>query len=198
MFSGVLENPLPGFLITSGWGDSRSYRGGWHEGTDHPAPLGTPIVAAGPGIVTHHDTKDDSFAGKWIAINHGNGLTSRYLHMDQVWVGNGASIMPGTKIGTVGTTGTARSGPHLHFDVKIDPGKLSQYMSEFGTPTTGFGRTMSGLGTGVPTEPLLRGAKYTDQVLANAAKQRVPVFHSSWIEAAAVVAVLGWLVFFEA
>ncbi len=88
-----------------------------HEGLDFAAPSGTPIHAAGPGVV--------AFAGRHPAygnqvdIDHGAGLMTRYAHARKLFVKAGDIVHQGDKIAEVGTTGRS-TGPHLHFEVRID------------------------------------------------------------------------------
>lgn len=87
-----------------------------HEGVDFMADVGTPIYAAGGGIVVY----SDSYAGygNMIEIDHGNGLISRYAHTSKIFTKVGDVVMKGQKIGLVGNTGRS-TGPHLHFEVRF-------------------------------------------------------------------------------
>ncbi len=88
-----------------------------HEGIDFIAETGTPILAAGAGIVQaseHHPQY-----GNMIEIDHGNNLVTRYAHASKVFVKLGEFVKRGQKIALVGTTGRS-TGPHLHFEVRSD------------------------------------------------------------------------------
>ena len=109
--------------VTTGWYSSNF---GWridpftgqkafHEGVDFMANPGTPIHAAGGGIVVYSDTY--AGYGNMIEIDHGNGLVSRYAHASKLQVKVGDVVMKGQKIGEVGNTGRS-TGPHLHFEVR--------------------------------------------------------------------------------
>jgi murein DD-endopeptidase MepM/ murein hydrolase activator NlpD len=100
-----------------------------YTGIDIPAPLGTPVLAAGPGKVTWagyglyalKDEPDDPY-GLAIAIKHdfgyqGDTLYTVYGHMDQIFVIKGQRVNGGDLIGLVGETGKV-TGPHLHFEVR--------------------------------------------------------------------------------
>lgn len=91
-------------------------RKAFHEGVDFMADVGTPIYAAGGGIVVY----SDSYAGygNMIEIDHGNGLISRYAHTSKIFTKVGDVVMKGQKIGAVGNTGRS-TGPHLHFEVRF-------------------------------------------------------------------------------
>ena len=88
-----------------------------HKGVDYRAPRGTPVVAAGPGVVRFARRK--SGYGRVVMIDHGHGVQTRYAHLQSIDVDRGDRVSPGTQIGTVGSTGRA-TGPHLHFELRID------------------------------------------------------------------------------
>jgi murein DD-endopeptidase MepM/ murein hydrolase activator NlpD len=102
-----------------------------HTGVDIPAPRGTPIQAAGPGIVIlagygefqgGYDPKDPY--GLAVTIKHDFGYQNRplytiYGHMSEVNVVVGQHVETGDLLGLVGETGRV-TGPHLHFEVRID------------------------------------------------------------------------------
>ncbi len=111
-------SPIPGALVTSGWGDPREYRGGVHRGLDFRAAVGTPVKAIASGKIFHSGSSPDPNAGKWVGIDHG-AWSSRYLHLDQPLVAKGASVAQGEIIGYSGSTGVQRSAPHLHFDLAV-------------------------------------------------------------------------------
>ena len=99
-----------------------------HNGVDVAAPRGTSVVAAADGVVTlvHPDM---FFTGKTVLIDHGHGLSSVYVHMDDIRVTQGQLVTKGTRIGTVGMTGRV-TGPHLHwgvslFGVHLDPALMA-------------------------------------------------------------------------
>jgi len=89
----------------------------YHEGIDFPAESGTPIVAAASGKVI--DAGLHPQYGKILAIDHGNGLVSRYAHASEVFVSEGDLVMRGQRVATVGSTGRS-TGPHLHFEVRLN------------------------------------------------------------------------------
>lgn len=101
-----------------------------HTGIDIPAPKGTEILAAGPGVVIWagygiyfmRDENRDPY-GIAVAIKHDFGFEGKsvytvYGHMDQVFVYRGQRVESGQVLGLVGETGKV-SGPHLHFEVRI-------------------------------------------------------------------------------
>ena len=87
-----------------------------HNGIDIAAPEGTPIEAANDGIVRLADFLLSG--GNTVIIDHGLGLSSTYMHLDEFFVQEGERVYRGAVIGTVGMTGYA-TGPHLHYEVNI-------------------------------------------------------------------------------
>lgn len=92
---------------------------GAHTGIDIGAPTGTPVTAAMPGTVARvwWDTYNNGVAagGNMVEISHGNGLATRYAHLDTVSAKVGERVQFDV-IGTVGATGMV-TGAHLHFEV---------------------------------------------------------------------------------
>lgn len=94
-----------------------------HGGIDIGTPIGTHLYAIADGKVVM--ARMNGTAGNEIRIDHGNGVESRYLHMNQFAVKEGDLVTQGQMIGTSGNTGKS-TGPHLHFEfikdgVKLDP-----------------------------------------------------------------------------
>ncbi|MAD58218.1 MAG: peptidase M23 [Porticoccus sp.] len=88
-----------------------------HRGVDYAAPLGTPIYAAGDGRVTASNYNRAN--GNYIFINHGGGITTKYLHLRKRRVMKGARVIQLQIIGEVGSTGYS-TGPHLHYEFLVD------------------------------------------------------------------------------
>jgi murein DD-endopeptidase MepM/ murein hydrolase activator NlpD len=87
-----------------------------HLGIDLAARRGTPVVAAGDGVVI--EAGPAIGYGRLIVIDHGDGVTTRYGHLRRMRVKKGQKVAAGQEIGTVGQSGWA-TGPHLHFEVRI-------------------------------------------------------------------------------
>lgn len=87
-----------------------------HEGLDFNAPIGTPVVAAADGVVRSADIHPQY--GRLVEIDHGDGLTSHYAHLNSMEVVAGKVIRRGQQIGTLGNSGRS-TGPHLHFEVRM-------------------------------------------------------------------------------
>jgi murein DD-endopeptidase MepM/ murein hydrolase activator NlpD len=88
-----------------------------HEGLDISNRVGTPVVASAEGIIS--DTGNDLVHGKFLAISHGFGMTSRYAHLNKILVKVGQKVKRGDKVAEVGMTGRT-TGPHLHYEVKLN------------------------------------------------------------------------------
>jgi murein DD-endopeptidase MepM/ murein hydrolase activator NlpD len=98
-----------------------------HTGIDIKAARGAPVFAAASGVVC--------FVGRWSAygkiveIDHGNGLVTRYAHLDRHIVEQGAAVDAGEQIGTVGSTGRT-TGAHLHFETLVNGSMVDPMMAE--------------------------------------------------------------------
>jgi murein DD-endopeptidase MepM/ murein hydrolase activator NlpD len=90
-----------------------------HTGVDWAAPIGTPILAAGNGVVEEADRKGQY--GNYVRIRHANGYQTAYAHMSRFGPGirQGVKVRQGQVIGFVGNTGLS-SGPHLHYEVLVN------------------------------------------------------------------------------
>ena len=89
----------------------------YHQGVDLAAPKNTPIYATRSGVVTvssHNGT-----AGHYVSINHGDGFSSIYMHMETRAVKSGQAVSAGQLIGYVGKSGIA-TGYHLHFGISYN------------------------------------------------------------------------------
>ncbi|MBQ4466890.1 MAG: M23 family metallopeptidase [Firmicutes bacterium] len=88
-----------------------------HAGIDFPAPIGTPVLAAADGTVIEADFTMKY--GNYVIIEHADGFSTVYAHMDEILCEKGQEIAKGDEIGTVGSTGRS-TGPHLHFELRLD------------------------------------------------------------------------------
>lgn len=117
--NGYFTHPCPGMRYQSSYFGEIRYSIGDpnpHKGHDYAANEGTPIYAAAAGKVLIAGYS--SSAGYWVVIDHGNGLTSKYMHMfESPYVRAGQTVVKGQHIGGVGTTGMS-TGNHLHFQVE--------------------------------------------------------------------------------
>lgn len=90
-----------------------------HEGIDYAAASGTPVMAAGDGVVRRIGRAGGY--GNMIEIRHENGMVTRYAHLRAYAPGirKGSHVTQGQRIGLVGQTGLA-TGPHLHFEIRVN------------------------------------------------------------------------------
>jgi septal ring factor EnvC (AmiA/AmiB activator) len=105
--------------VSSGFGMRRHPVHGdvrMHHGLDLAAPTGTPVVAAEPGRVAMAGSRGGY--GLVVDIDHGDGVLTRYAHLNTIEVRQGERLAGGQRLGTVGATGTV-TGPHLHFEVRL-------------------------------------------------------------------------------
>lgn len=108
---GGLVHPLPSGRLTAGW---LGYPG--HRALDFAAAAGTPVRAAGAGLVRMAGWNSQGL-GNNVDIGHANGLITRYSHMlAPLLVRAGQMVKQGQRIGLVGSTGNS-TGPHLHYEV---------------------------------------------------------------------------------
>lgn len=117
----LMKTPINGARLSSGFGMRRHPILGYsrmHRGTDFAAPTGTPILAAGDGVIVR--AGPFSSFGNYIRIRHANGYETSYAHMSRFGRGMraGARVRQGQVIGYVGTTGRS-TGPHLHYEVML-------------------------------------------------------------------------------
>ncbi|MGC2658400.1 MAG: M23 family metallopeptidase [Bryobacteraceae bacterium] len=112
-----LDLPVNG-CMTSLFGVRRYHNGkptgDFHAGIDQRAAAGTPIHAIAAGVVKI--VEPYNLRGGTVAIDHGQGLESIYLHMSKFAVKEGDAVKRGDVIGYVGATGRA-TGPHLHWTI---------------------------------------------------------------------------------
>ena len=122
---GVLRYPLDNVTVTQYFGNTKfassgAYNGSGHNGMDFRASIGTPVKAALSGNVKATGNTDAYRGcysyGKWVLIEHVNGLATLYAHLSDVNVSAGQSIGTGQVLGYSGNTGYS-TGPHLHFTV---------------------------------------------------------------------------------
>lgn len=127
-FSRPLDGPITGV-----YGSQRIYNGvpkNPHFGLDIAAPTGALVRAPAPGVVRLAQP-DLYFSGGTLIVDHGQGLTSSFIHLSAILVKEGDELARGDPIARVGATGRA-TGPHLDwrmnwFDVRLDPALALQY-----------------------------------------------------------------------
>ena len=115
----LMRTPIDGARLSSSFGRRKHPVLGYtkmHKGTDFAAPRGTPIYAAGDGIIVKSG-RNGSF-GNYIKIRHNSEYSTAYAHMKSIKRGRskGSRVRQGQIIGYVGTTGRS-TGPHLHYEI---------------------------------------------------------------------------------
>jgi murein DD-endopeptidase MepM/ murein hydrolase activator NlpD len=118
----LMRNPVKGGRYTSGYGMRKHPLLGivrMHTGVDWAAPVGTPILAAGDGIIEMVGGKGGY--GNYVRIRHPNGYSTAYGHMARYadGVAPGVAVKQGQIIGYVGNSGLS-TGPHCHFEVLVN------------------------------------------------------------------------------
>jgi murein DD-endopeptidase MepM/ murein hydrolase activator NlpD len=91
-----------------------------HLGVDIAMPRGTSVISTAGGVVVQLKRSDlQAGYGNYVEIDHGNGLVTRYAHLEDIKARFGAKIKKGETIGTVGTSGGSVA-PHLHYEILRD------------------------------------------------------------------------------
>ena len=112
-------NPVEAMKFSSGFGYRNAPTRGAsrnHKGIDIPGPVGTPIYATADGTIGRAQWV--SGYGKYVEINHGNAVQTRYGHLSAMNVTSGQRIRKGDILGYMGSTGRS-TGSHLHYEVRI-------------------------------------------------------------------------------
>lgn len=139
LFSGCFSRPTTS-LVTSVFGEPRILPNGnfyRHNGVDQRAWIGVPVKVISDGIVTLADELD--VTGNIIIVDHGAGLSSRYMHLSKFQIQPGQNVKKGEVIGFSGNSGRS-SAPHLHWEVSwkgypVDPVRFLRKMELICDPT---------------------------------------------------------------
>jgi murein DD-endopeptidase MepM/ murein hydrolase activator NlpD len=128
MATTLLLKPVDNARLTSGYGPRSNpvlKRRQMHRGIDWAAPRGTPVRAAGNGVVVAIERA--GAYGRYVEIDHGGSVATVYAHLHRYASGLriGRRVRQGDVIGRIGSSGRA-TGPHLHYEVlvagrQIDP-----------------------------------------------------------------------------
>ncbi|MDF1794865.1 MAG: M23 family metallopeptidase [Thalassobaculaceae bacterium] len=118
----LMRTPIDGARLSSGFGKRKHPILGYtkmHKGVDFAARNGTPIMAAGDGVIDMAGRNGGY--GNYVRIRHNSSIKTAYAHMSKFANGlrKGARVKQGDIIGYVGTTGRS-TGPHLHYEVLVD------------------------------------------------------------------------------
>ncbi len=148
--SGVLMWPVSNPIITQRFGytafaASGAYNGSQHNGLDLGMPVGTAIHAPLSGRVRNVGNTDVVSGcyswGKWILIDHPNGLSSMFAHLSQISVSPGQEVKTGDIVAYSGNTGYS-TGPHLHYTLYVTAGVQVMAFNQFKS-VTGCGSALS-------------------------------------------------------
>jgi murein DD-endopeptidase MepM/ murein hydrolase activator NlpD len=120
---GLMRTPVDGARITSNFGmrfHPVLHYNRLHAGVDFGVPIGTPVYAAADGVVT--GATPTGCGGNMAVQQHDNGWVTRYFHLSRYAEGlhEGQRVTQGFTIGLSGTTGTCTTGPHLHYELRIN------------------------------------------------------------------------------
>lgn len=114
---------ISGYIVPTRGTITSSYGKRWgrmHKGIDIAAPVGTPVVAAAPGVVVYARWNSGGY-GNLVDIQHPDGSLTRYGHNSRLLVQEGQQVSQGEAIALVGSTGRS-SGPHCHFEIRTSEG----------------------------------------------------------------------------
>lgn len=120
---GFIRTPVDGARITSNFGmrfHPVLHYNRLHAGVDFGVPIGTPVYAAAAGVVT--GATPTGCGGNMAVVTHDNGWVTRYFHLSKYAEGmhEGQRVEQGFTLGLSGTTGSCTTGPHLHYEVRIN------------------------------------------------------------------------------
>jgi murein DD-endopeptidase MepM/ murein hydrolase activator NlpD len=123
----LLRTPVDGAHMTSGFGMRRHPILGYnrmHQGIDFGAGMGTPVLAAGDGVVV--EARRWGGYGNWLRIRHNDGWETGYGHLSRYASGlkPGQRVRQGQLVAYVGSTG-ASTGPHLHYETWFRGGRVN-------------------------------------------------------------------------
>jgi murein DD-endopeptidase MepM/ murein hydrolase activator NlpD len=123
----LMKTPINGARLSSAFGMRKHPIDGFnkmHRGTDFAAPMGTPIMASGSGLITR--ARWCGGGGNCIKIKHNSTYETIYAHMKNFARGikEGVRVKQGQIIGYVGSTGKS-TGPHLHYEVVVNGKKVN-------------------------------------------------------------------------
>jgi murein DD-endopeptidase MepM/ murein hydrolase activator NlpD len=141
----LLRTPVDGARMTSSFGMRRHPILGYnrmHQGIDFGAGTGTPIVAAGDGVVV--EARRWGGYGNWLRIRHNNGWETGYAHLSRYGKGMrpGARVRQGQVVAYVGSTG-ASTGPHLHYEVWLKGRRINPVGAKVPQGTVLAGRELA-------------------------------------------------------
>jgi murein DD-endopeptidase MepM/ murein hydrolase activator NlpD len=148
--------PVKAYTYTSGYGvryDPFTGDTAMHKGVDLAGPVGEPIHAAADGVVIDARFHPGGY-GKYVEIDHGAGIVTRYGHMSRIDVKKGDRVARGDQIGGMGSTGRS-TGSHLHYEVLIDGRQVNPMpFLEAGDRVLAAQQSAGTIAVGGPEEPV--------------------------------------------
>ncbi len=190
----LMKTPINGARISSSFGNRVHPILGYtklHKGTDFAAPTGTPIYAAGNGVIARYGPF--STYGNYALIKHANGYETAYGHMSRYVAGlhAGSHVHQGQVIGYVGMTGGA-TGPHLHYEVHIKGKPVNAMQLKLPTGRKLTGAQLAAFDAERDRIDVLRAAEHTGVTMvsndqppadtAAASVQQIPVVATSTLD----------------
>jgi murein DD-endopeptidase MepM/ murein hydrolase activator NlpD len=129
---GIISWPLDKVIVTQKFGGTQFakqnpgiYSRPYHPGLDMGIPIGTEVKSVSSGTVKgtgNTDAYPGCYAwGRWVLIQHDNGLSSLYAHLSSIMVSSGQKVITGDVIGLSGNSGVS-TGPHLHLGLYASQG----------------------------------------------------------------------------
>jgi murein DD-endopeptidase MepM/ murein hydrolase activator NlpD len=148
----VFRWPLESIRLTQYFGYTKFalanrgvYRNNMHNGIDLAAPVGTKIYAPLSGTIRNVGNTDAVPGcyswGKWLLIDHPNGLSTLFAHLSHIGVSPGEKVSTGDVVGFTGNTGFS-TGPHLHYTLYVSEAVQVKRFNEF-KAVTGCGAALS-------------------------------------------------------
>lgn len=168
---GLLMTPINGARLSSGFGMRRHPILGYskmHKGVDFAAPTGTPVYAAGDGVIEFSGRKGGY--GNYVRVAHNSNYSTAYAHLNKInsKARKGSRVRQGDIIGFVGTTGNS-TGPHLHYEVLAKGTQVNPKNIKFQTGNRLEGRELASFKTNIQQLDML--ASRTNE--KNAAEQKL-------------------------
>ncbi len=163
----LLRTPVDGARITSKFGMRVNPILGFsmmHKGVDFGVPMGTPIMAAGSGVIEKAGA--NGAYGLYVRIKHDKSHSTAYAHMSRLAkiTHIGRKVMQGQVIGYVGESGRA-TGPHLHYEVLVNNAQVNPMSVKFKSGSVLAGRDLARFKTAVAeVESRLAGTPLSTQV----------------------------------
>lgn len=140
----IFRWPLDNNIITQRFGYTKfalsgAYNGSQHNGMDLGTPTGSKLYAPLTGVVRDMGNTDLVAGcyswGKWLLIDHPNGLSTMYAHLSHIGVVPGQSVSTGDVVGFTGNTGFS-TGPHLHWTLYVSDAVQVQQFNQFKSVTS--------------------------------------------------------------